>query len=155
MQDEQLGKNSTLLILEKEYKQIENSLNNIVSAIEQGIITNTTNKRLRELESRQQELERLIAIEKSKTDIKLTEKEIRLYYETALKLEPMLMIEYLVKEVVLFDDKIQIYFNSPIRKSPDNESQGFIICDKIVKILEVVLYTTTFIERNIRLVISI
>ena len=155
MQDEQLGKNSTLLILEKEYKQIENSLNNIVSAIEQGIITNTTNKRLRELESRQQELERLIAIEKSKTDIKLTEKEIRLYYETALKLEPMLMIEYLVKEVVLFDDKIQIYFNSPIRKSPDNESQGFIICDKIVKILEVVLYTTTFVERNIRLIISI
>ena len=154
MQDEQLGKNSTLLILEKEYKQIENSLNNIMAAIERGIISVTTNKRLQELEIRQQELERLIAIEKSKSEIKLTEKEIRLYYETALKLEPMIMIEYLIKEIVLYDDKIEIYYNSPTRKSPDN-SQGFILCDKIASIPEVVLYTSTFIKGNIRLVMLV
>ena len=154
MQEEQLNANSTLLILEKEHSQIENSLNNIMTAIERGIISNTTNKRLQELEIRQQELEKLIAVEKSKTEMKATEKEIRQYYETALKLEPMAMIEYLIKEIVLYDDKIEIFYNSPIRKSPDN-SQGFILCDKIASIPEVVLYTSTFITSNIRLVMLV
>jgi hypothetical protein len=114
------------------YKQVENSLNNIVSAIEQGIISMVTNKRLHELEQRQQELEGLIAIEKSKTDIKMAEKDIRLYYETALQLESMMLIEYLIKEIVLYNDKIEIYYNNPIRKSPD-ENQGFVFLRRISK----------------------
>ena len=43
-QDNLLENNSVLSILTKEQKQIENSLANVMSAIEQGIITNTTNK---------------------------------------------------------------------------------------------------------------
>ena len=66
--------NSVLSSLIKEQKQLENSLANVMSAIERGIITNTTNKRLRELETRQEEVERLILIESSKSQDKVPKK---------------------------------------------------------------------------------
>ncbi len=83
-----------------------------MSAIEQGLYTATANKRMRELEERQAELERLIIIERSKMQIKATASEIRSFYTSALFLEPLMLINYLVKEIVLFDDEIHIYYNS-------------------------------------------
>ena len=53
------------------------SLNNLVSAIEQGIISNTTGKRLRELEEQQANLEKQILIERNKIAIKMSESDIR------------------------------------------------------------------------------
>jgi site-specific DNA recombinase len=123
-QERQAQKSSILNLLLKEKRQVEISLENLVNAIEQGIISNITNKRLHELEHRQEELERQILIERSKQAIMIPEKEIREYYQAALKLEPQLLIDMLVKEIVLYDDKIEIHFNSPIRNSPD-DCQGF------------------------------
>ena len=108
----------------KEQKQTENALNNIVSAIERGIVSNATNKRLNELETRLEELERQIIVERSKESVKLTEKEIKDFYEKALKLEPLMLINYLIKEIVVYEDKIHIIYKSPLNVSPD-ESQGF------------------------------
>ncbi len=123
-QERQAQESSILNLLLKEKRQVEISLENLVNAIEQGIISNITNKRLHELEHRQEELERQILIERSKQAIMIPEKEIREYYQAALKLEPQLLIDMLVKEIVLYDDKIEIHFNSPIRNSPD-DCQGF------------------------------
>ena len=117
--------NSTLNILLKEQKQVETAINNLVSAIERGIISNATNKRLHDLEERQTELERKILIERSKTVVRLSENDIREYYEQALELEPQMLINYLVKQIILFDDKIKIYYNSPKKISPDDDRQGF------------------------------
>ena len=94
-------------------------------AIEKGIINSTTGKRMKELESKLEELEKKLLVEKSKVSVKLTEKDIREFFVQALNLEPKLLISYLVKEVRLFDDKVEIQFNSPINKSPD-DSQGFL-----------------------------
>ncbi len=123
-QETQMTSNTELSILTKQQKQVETALNNLVTAIEQGIISNSTNKRLQELEQRQAELERQILIEKSKTVVKLTEQDILAYFEQALRLEPKLLINFLIKEIVLYDDKIEIYFNSPTPTSPD-ENSGF------------------------------
>ena len=123
-QERQARESSILNLLLKEKRQVEMSLENLVNAIEQGIISNITNKRLHDLECRQEELERQILIERSKQAIVIPEKEIREYYLSALNLEPQLLIDMLVKEILLYDDKIEIHFNSPIRNSPDN-SQGF------------------------------
>ena len=125
LQDSRIKTNPALSLLLKEQRQTETALNNLVAAIERGILSNTTNnKRLHELESRQEELERLILIEKRKTAVKVSEQDIREFYEQALREEPKMLINYLIKEIVLFDDRMEIYFNSPIKKSPD-ESQGF------------------------------
>lgn len=134
-QQRQAQSNTVLNLLKKELHETENSINNIMVAIEKGVITNTTTKRLKELESRQDELQRQILIEQNKTVITLKESEIRDYYLQALAIEPKLLINYLVKQIVLFDDKIEIQFNSPIIESPDNESsRGFLLCEKTVKL---------------------
>ena len=119
LQDSRIKTNPALSLLLKEQRQTETALNNLVAAIERGILSNTTNKRLHELESRQEELERLILIEKSKTAVKVSEQDIREFYEQALREEPKMLINCLIKEIVLFDDRMEIYFNSPIKKSPD------------------------------------
>lgn len=115
--------NSALLSLQKEQRQNEIALDNIMKAIERGIMNNTTNKRMKELEARQEELERLILIEQSKQTVLLTQKEVRAYFADALRLEPQMLVNYLIDKIVLFDDHIDIYFNSPITKSPD-DGQG-------------------------------
>ena len=123
-QERQITENSALLILQREQRQNEIALDNIMAAIERGIMNNTTNKRMKELETRQEELERLILIEQSKQAVKVTERDIRAFYEQALRLEPQMLINFLIKEIVLFDDRIEIHFNSPLRNNPD-DSQGF------------------------------
>ena len=57
--------NVILNVLQREQKQIETALANMIVAIEQGVITNTTTKRLKELEARQEELDRQILIERT------------------------------------------------------------------------------------------
>ncbi len=131
-QQRQAQSNTVLNLLKKELRETENAINNIMSAIEKGVITNTTTKRLKDLESRQDELQRQILIEQSKTAVMLKESDIREFYEAALQLEPKLLINYLVKQIVLFDDRIEIHFNNPIIGSPDN--RGFLLCEKSVKL---------------------
>ena len=154
LQESQIKANSVLTILEKEQKQNETAMGNIMSAIERGFYTATANKRMKELEERQAELERLIIIERSKAQIKVSASEIRAFYETALSQEPLMLINYLVKEIVVFDDAIHIYFNSPLQTSPD-ESQGFSFCDKNTTILAHVQNSTEMRRKPIRVMITV
>ena len=154
-QEELIKTNSNLVILEKEQKQNETAINNIMTAIEHGIFTNTTSKRLKELESRQEELERLITIERSKTAMRVTEKQVRDFYKQLLKTEPLLIINYYVKEIVLFDDEIKIIYNSPLNTNSPDESQGFSFYDKIVSIPVIVNYSQYPIIGKIRLIMSV
>ena len=119
IQDKQITDNIELKILTREKAKVTKSLENLMYAIENGIISATTNKRLHELEEQQEDLERRILIEKAKTAIKVPESIIRAYYQQALELEPQMLINYLVKEIILYDDKIQICFNSPIKLNSD------------------------------------
>ena len=117
--------NSSLTMLLNEKQGVERSLANLVSAIENGIVSNTTNKRLHDLEKQQEELERQILVERSKQSVKVPESEIRRFYAQALKAESRTLINLLIKEIVLYNDKIEIHYNNPTMKSPD-ESQGFL-----------------------------
>ena len=125
-QERRIAQNSILKVLLREQKQVNNALENIVAAIEQGVITNTTTKRLKELETRLDDLERQILIEKSKNAVRVPESAIREYYDEALTLGAEQLIDYLIKDIVLYDDKIEIHFNKPTRTSPD-DNQGFSI----------------------------
>ena len=135
-EQERLSKETPILsILTKEKRQAENAIKNIMTAIEKGVITNTTTKRLKELEEQQENLERQILLERSKTAVKYTEKEIRAFYEQALNLEPQMLINYIVKEILVYDDRIDVIYNSPITVSPDDENrQGFSFYSKMIKL---------------------
>lgn len=121
LQEQQARESSMLNILIKELRQTEITLNNLLSAVEQGIFSNTTNKRLHELETRQQELEQKIAVEKSKSVMMISRSEILKYYEEALRLESQMLINYLVKSIVLYNDKIELHYNNPTRLEGTDE----------------------------------
>lgn len=63
-------------------------------------MSNTTNNRLRELETSQIELKNEISIEKCKTIICLNEVQIEPFYEKALWLDAQMLIGILIKESI-------------------------------------------------------
>ncbi len=123
-QDQKPDERGALSLLIKEKQRVDRTLDNMMSALERGIVSRTANKRINELENQQDELERQILIERNKIAPKLTESEIREFYARALKLLPQMLISYCVKEIVLYNDKMQIYLNSPTQNGPD-DGQGF------------------------------
>ena len=125
VQEDMESGNSFLSSLYKEKVETQNTLDNIMKAVEQGVVNNTTNKRMIELESKLEDIERQIIIEKSKTNFKLTKEDILTYLNDALKLEPQLLINYIVNQIILFDDKMQIYFNSPTIKTTNENKIPF------------------------------
>lgn len=128
--------NSLIPILEKQKKQVESALQNLVSAVEQGIISKTTNQRLHELESQQETIEQQLFTEKNKVSVQISDADIRKYYEQALKKNGKLLITYLIKKVVLFDDKVIIRLNSPLKENPDDDS-GFLFYSDIMQMITV------------------
>lgn len=104
-----------------------------MTAIENGGSTSTAMKRMRKPEKRQEELQKLIALEKSKTPVLLTADDLRNYYVQALRLEPKLLINYLIKEIVLYEDKIEIHYNNPVNIGPD-VNQGFSFATKSINL---------------------
>ncbi len=135
-QDYQLKLNSSLNNLLRAKSNTEKALENIMTAIENGIISQTTNKRLHELETKLEDLERDILIQRSKITVKYTEKDIESYYTKMLELDPEMLINYAVKEITLYDDKIKIKLNNPIKNSPD-DNQGFSFTQKSKKLYKV------------------
>lgn len=95
-----------------------------MSAIEKGVVTNTTTTRLKELEEKQTEIAKKIAIERCNAKEKMTETQIREFYKEAMRLEPQALINYLVQEITLFKDRIEIHFKTPLKESPEND-RGF------------------------------
>ena len=104
-----------------------------MGAIEQGGTSPTVMSRLRELETKLEEIERQTVIEQSKQAYRLTKDEIQQFYKAGLEKDPLRMINLFVKEILLFDDKMIITYNTP-QTNDLGESQGFSFYDKIVKI---------------------
>jgi len=131
-QERQTKSNTVLNLLLKEKRQTDAAIDNIMAAIEKGVVTSTTTKRLKSYEEKQEELERQILIEKSKTVTKFSEQDLRQYFADGLQLENRLLIDYFVKEVIVYDDRIKIVYNSPLPFSPDqNNGQGVFYTKRI------------------------
>ena len=131
LQEKYIRDNPNLSILKKEKKQVDTALNNLMRAIEAGIISATTQRRLNELEEQQTELERKILIEESKQAVLLDREQIERYYLKALTTDPERLINTIIKEIVLYNDKIEVYLNSPLRTSPD-DNRGFSFYTEVV-----------------------
>lgn len=131
LQEKYLKDNPNLNLLKKEKKQVDTALNNLVRAIEAGIVSATTQRRLQELETQKTELERKILVEESKQVMVLEREQIEKYCLKALATDPERLINTIIKEIVLYNDKIEVYLNSPITTSPD-DSRGFSFYTEVV-----------------------
>ena len=56
-----IRENTTLPLLEKQMREVENGIENMLNAIQAGVLTNSTKSRLEKLEAQQKELEVRIA----------------------------------------------------------------------------------------------
>ncbi len=114
---ETFNKESTVLpILQKQYAQTLTAINNLITAMEKGIITPTTKERMEELEAEKSELSiRIMKEEMSRP--KLTREEILYWFYKFRKLNPKkldhrrTLINNFVNSVFLFEDRMIITFN--------------------------------------------
>ena len=100
--------------LQTELKNVQKSKNNIIAAIEQGIITPTTKDRLQELEHLESDLQVKIATEKKAENKNLTapeiEKFLKRYCSGNMQDETFRfeLTHTFVKEILLFKDRFEI-----------------------------------------------
>ena len=121
--EKEMADTSVLIGLRGALKETNKKLNNIMAAIEQGIITSTTKSRLEELENERRDLETQIAREEHKKP--LLSKERIMFWLNSFKNGDINDVEYqrrvidtLVNSVFVYDDeeddkwrKIVITFN--------------------------------------------
>lgn len=119
---------SVMNILTRQIAELQKSIDNVLNAIEQGIVTNSTKERLEKLEYEKSELEVKLAAEKSRGKLQLQKSDIVRCLKAGIKKDPLPMITLLVKQVILYNDKIEIYYNYTDTKRPDDDHQAFLFC---------------------------
>ena len=108
--------NTVLPLLEKQMKDIENGIENLLNAIQAGVLTSSTKGRLEKLEAQQKELEIRIAEEKLAKP-KVSADFVKFWLTNFRKLDPNVkshretLINTFVNAVYLYDEKVLIAFN--------------------------------------------
>ena len=108
--------NKVIPLLEAQPGEVRKSIDNVMKAIEAGIITRSTKAKLEELEDKEEQIEQNILKEQTSSP-KLTKEQILFVLDKFRKLDLTLernrerLIDSLVKCVLLYDDKLVITFN--------------------------------------------
>ena len=113
---ESMRSHSTLTVMEKELADTEKAIDNLMRAIEMGIITDTTKGRMMELEEKKKDLEARIRIE-SRMLIQIAPDRLRVGIEVFRdrnindKAYHKELINTFIKAVYVFDDRLKIVLN--------------------------------------------
>ena len=111
--------NKTMTFLKKEKRETEKAIDNFLLAIGKGIITESTQKMLVDLETKLNNLKEQILMEETSLQCQLSKEDIVKHFATSLKKSPEIMLSLLVDKIVLYDDKMEIYYKNLNSKSPD------------------------------------
>lgn len=157
---DRFGRNSIEIAVNKQ--KLKKNGNNVMTAIEEGIINPTTKTRMAELERQIDELSVKILIEESKLENSIAREEVMEYLTHSVRdLSPQALIEILVNRIELYDDEIVVWFNYTDRTDPDdpdNDRRGFfirqILCDRYKPFYnyrdKYVFYSDKFPKKEIR-----
>ena len=108
--------NTNLPLYEKQLRDAESGIQNMLNAIQAGILTSSTKERLEQLEETKRELEDRIAEEKLAKP-KVTEEFIRFWLlrfrklDMSLKNQRQALVDTFINSIYLYDDKALITFN--------------------------------------------
>ena len=114
--DLQDRENTNLPLYEQQLKEADMCINNLLNAIQQGVLTKSTKSRLEELEAMRDELEEKIACEKL-VKPRLDAEQLRFWLLRFRKLDVnkkehrQMLIDSFVNAIFLYDDKMLINFN--------------------------------------------
>ena len=113
LQDEE---NVHLPLYEKQLRETKTAIDNLLNAIQQGLLTRSTKERLDALEAAQDELENKIACEKLAKP-RITEEQLRFFLEKFRKMDVAnqaqrkMLIDTFVNAIFLYDDKVVLTYN--------------------------------------------
>lgn len=116
-----VNSNTSLTALKRDLPKVNTSIANIMSAIEKGIITDTTKQRLQELENAKKDLQEKVIIEQSKERYELTKEDIQNFFKYTIKQCPNMAFEFFIRFVKVYDNKIEIGINYAINQIASNE----------------------------------
>ena len=108
--------NTNISLYEKQLRDAESGIQNMLNAIQAGILTSSTKERLEQLEETKRELEARIAEEKLAKP-KVTEEFIRFWLlrfrklDMSLKDQRQALVDTFINAIYLYDDKVLITFN--------------------------------------------
>ena len=108
--------NTNIPLYEKQLRDAESGIQNMLNAIQAGILTSSTKERLEQLEETKRELEARIAEEKLAKP-KVTEEFIRFWLlrfrklDMSLKDQRQALMDTFINSIYLYDDKVLITFN--------------------------------------------
>ncbi len=123
--------------LELQLKDTNRRIDNIMNAIEQGIISSTTQTRLKELESLRYNLEYEIS-EKQSSSCRFNKSQILSYFDnfnitnSITWQEQQLLVHHFINKIYLWEDKILVLFNFTSNTNIDTDSAAADI-EKITK----------------------
>ena len=108
--------NVNVPLYEQQLREAETAISNLLNAIQQGILTRSTKKRLEELENRRDELENRLACEKLAKP-KVSAEFMTFWLHRFRKLDVRqqshrkMLIDTFINAIFLYDDKMVITFN--------------------------------------------
>ena len=114
--DLQNKENTNIPLYEKQLRDAESGIQNMLNAIQAGILTSSTKERLEQLEETKRELEARIAEEKLAKP-KIKEEFIRFWLlrfrklDMSLKDQRQALVDTFINSIYLYDDKVLITFN--------------------------------------------
>ena len=112
----QSKENTRLPVLQAELKEVKRRIDNLVAAIEQGILTPSTKSRMEELEQQREELETSVLQEQIETP-PITREQILFWFDQFCYGDPAdiafqeKVIDCFVNSIYLFDDRIVVNFS--------------------------------------------
>ena len=116
LQEEQIDL-SELVLLQKQLSEVSGYINNLLTAIKRGIITDSTQAELQKLEEDKKLIEEKIAQEEFKDSQKLTKERIEFWFEQFLYFDKTdkgareYLVNYFINRIFLYDDRIVIIYN--------------------------------------------
>ena len=108
--------NVNIPLYERELRETKISIQNMLNAIQQGILTRSTKERLEELEATRDDLENKIACEKLAKP-RISEEFLTFWLQRFRKLDVKqkahrkMLIDTFVNAIFLYDDKMEITYN--------------------------------------------
>lgn len=112
----QSQENAVISLINKRLNEVNKSISNILSAIEQGIFTSSTKQRLVELETQKNELQVELAQESIARPL-LDRDQIKFWFHRFRKMDASKpenrkrLVDSFVNSIILYDDRMEFYFN--------------------------------------------